>query len=399
MTIISKSVFYATRVLRSLSPARSVYARMMCVMRLYAIIFALPNRFWFSFFTSALPYSFVPSYCCCLCRTKDEQQLFSQSTKRARERKKEKRKRESKKFLMRWLNDERATCRTQKVWIINVWLWFGKIAYDGIPFSFKMSSFSIFFRSGNKFPRTESHFVVKKKFSLVTQNLQHFFVFIPRKILRLCPAFYFVWDILTLTHEKYDSKTLWIRESKTGVEDERFFWCGEMSLHNMIQPQNPRAHSIHSILYFSYDIFLVFSPRLQSSSSWPICYYSSGVSACDSDLCDLITAYNKLHIHAIRQEFITNVDGYDFLSSAVATFFHCSERGDTARECGIIIRVAKSVDNLQRIVIQNGQPLLIKHCPKCRVRERKTEREREKIIIAHTQNHSAEIWCAVCGWR
>lgn len=33
---------------------------------------------------------------------------------------------------------------------------------------------------------------------------------------------------------------------------------------------------------------------------------------------------------------------------------------------GIIIRAAKSVDNLQRIVIQNGQPLLIKHCPKCR---------------------------------
>lgn len=29
----------------------------------------------------------------------------------------------------------------------------------------------------------------------------------------------------------------------------------------------------------------------------------------------------------------------------------------------IIIRKAKSVDNLRGIVIQSGQPLLIKHCP------------------------------------
>lgn len=134
----------------------------------------------------------------------------------------------------------------------------------------------------------------------------------------------------------------------------------------------------------SFHIFLL------QSSSWSICYYSSGVSACYLDLCDLITAYNKLHIHAIRHEFITNVDdAIFFFLLLLLIFFASSER---QQECGIIIRAAKSVDNLQRIVIQNGQPLLIKHCPKCRVRkrnERKKDRTQQqqrqkKNIIAYT---------------
>lgn len=77
-------------------------------------------------------------------------------------------------------------------------------------------------------------------------------------------------------------------------------------------------------------------------------------------LCDLITAYNKLHIHAMLRIYY-NVDIYVYFFLAVVIRW------------GIIIRAAKSVDNLQRIVIQNGQPLLIKHCPKCRETYRQSQ--------------------------
>lgn len=59
--------------------------------------------------------------------------------------------------------------------------------------------------------------------------------------------------------------------------------------------------------------------------SWSICYYSPGVSACYLDLCDLITAYNKLHIHAIRHEFITNVAAIALFRSEERHYYSCCE--------------------------------------------------------------------------
>lgn len=140
-----------------------------------------------------------------------------------------------------------------------------------------------------------------------------------------------------LTKEKKNIKTekkIRIRKSKskTKTEHERFFVLWNVCLCIKWFIHNPCAHSIQSILYsihFSVCLFIfvfffffgIFS--LLQFSSCSICYYSSGVSACYLDLCDLITAYNKLHIHAICQEFITNVDDTIF-SLLFSVFFSSS---------------------------------------------------------------------------
>lgn len=76
-------------------------------------------------------------------------------------------------------------------------------------------------------------------------------------------------------------------------------------------------------------------------------------------ICVILLLRTINYIFMLCHEFITT-----WIFLCVYTLIHTSSSSFFRR--GIIIRAAKSVDNLQRIVIQNGQPLLIKHCPKCR---------------------------------
>lgn len=65
----------------------------------------------------------------------------------------------------------------------------------------------------------------------------------------------------------------------------------------------------------------------------------------------------------------------------------------------IIIRRAKSVDNLRRIVIQNGQSRLINHCPKCR--ETQSKWQFEENVRKTYRNRVLGFWTLIWHylWR
>lgn len=173
----------------------------------------------------------------------------------------------------------------------------------------------------------------------------------------------------------------------TETEKELFFHVMKrMSLHKMIHPWSLRSFA---------RAFCV-SCVLRSVFSFCCCCFRSPgrfvtilrASAHVIWICVILLLRTINYIFmVIRQEFITNVAAYTFSVRLIPTL---SERG-------IIIRAAKSVDNLQRIVIQNGQPLLIKHCPKCRAIERQRERGKaqsqcQEIVWTNV------VWYVIRAW-
>lgn len=88
MTIISKSVFYATRVLRALSPSLCLCSD--DVRDAFVCYYFRPSESLLIFIFHISAAIFVRSiiFCCRLCRTKDEQRHFPQSTKREQEKRK-----------------------------------------------------------------------------------------------------------------------------------------------------------------------------------------------------------------------------------------------------------------------------------------------------------------------
>lgn len=128
-----------------------------------------------------------------------------------------------------------------------------------------------------------------------------------------------------------------------------------------------------------------------------VCYYSPGVSACCTNF---IRSYCQhtinyiLHIHGMPwiYYYISLIlrilmQPYGIGSMIFSIYFFL-----LIRLAGgiIIIRRANSVDNLRRIVIQNGQSRLINHCPKCR--ETQSKWQFEENVRKTYRNRMLGFW-------